>query len=89
MKLHWFRRVGIFFVPISLPGWLILAAGAACAVYAFIDIDSRSHSVSDALMNFVFSVLIIGAVYSLAAYLTGGSGSLQKKDGPGDTPGGS
>ena len=88
MKLHWFKRAGIFFVPISLPGWLILAAGAAWAVYAFIDVDSSSHSVSDTLMNFVFSLLIIGAVYSLVAYLTGGSGSAREKDGP-DSTGGS
>ena len=46
-------------------GWLLLLAGVAYAIYLFIDIDSRSHSVSDTLINFVFNLLIIGAVYSL------------------------
>ena len=70
MKLNWFKREGIFFLPKSMVGWLILVAGIAFAVYSFIDIDSRSHSSSDTLINFVFMLLIIGAVYSLIAYLT-------------------
>ena len=68
MNLPWFKRIGIFFVPVSLIGWLILLCGIAYAVYVFIDIDSRSHSVSDTLINFVFNALIIVAVYSLVAY---------------------
>jgi hypothetical protein len=70
MKLKWFKRDGIIFIPVSVYGWLILTAGLAYAVYSFLDIDSRSHSVSDTLMNFVFRLLIICAVYSLIAYLT-------------------
>jgi hypothetical protein len=68
MNFPWFRRTGIFFVPVSIAGWLILIAGLAFAVYSFMDIDSRSHSSSDTLMNFAFMLLIIGAVYSLIAY---------------------
>jgi hypothetical protein len=70
MKFPWFKRIGIFFIPTTIPGWLILIAGFAFAVYSFIDIDSRSHSNSDTLMNFVFMCLIIGAIYSLIAYAT-------------------
>jgi len=70
MHLPWFKRIGIFFVPTSIIGWLILLAGFAYAVHVCIDLNSRSHSVSDFLINFVFSLLIIGAVYSLIAYLT-------------------
>jgi len=70
MNLPWFKQIGIFFVPISLIGWIVLLWGIAYAVYSFIDIDSRSHSVSDTLMNFVFKLLIIGAVYSLIGFLT-------------------
>ena len=70
MNLHWFKQIGIFFVPISLVGWIVLLAGIAFAVYSFIDIDSRSHSVSDTMMNFVFRLIIIGVVYSLIGYLT-------------------
>ena len=46
-----------------------MLAGIGYAVYVFIDIDSRSHSVSDTLINFVFNLLIIGAVYTLIAFL--------------------
>ena len=70
MNLPWFKRIGIFFIPTSIIGWLILLVGLAYAVYVFIDIDSRSHSVSDTLINFVFHLLIIGAVYSFIAFLT-------------------
>ena len=70
MNLHWFKRIGIFFVPVSLMGWIVLLVGIAYAVFSFIDIDSRSHSVSDTLMNFVFKLLIIGVVYSLIGFLT-------------------
>ena len=70
MKLMWFRRYGIIFLPTSLTGWLIFLAGIAVAVYRFIDIDSRSHSVSDTLINFVFNLLIVCAVYSLIAYFS-------------------
>jgi hypothetical protein len=70
MKLPWFKRSGIFFIPVSIIGWIILLSGLAVAVYIFKDIDSRSHSASDTLINFVFYLLIIGAVYSIIAYLT-------------------
>ena len=70
MKLPWFKRIGIIFFPISAAGWIISVACLAFAVYSFIDIDSRSHSGSDTLINFVFMLLIIAAVYSLIAYLT-------------------
>ena len=70
MKLPWFKRIGIFFIPRSIIGWIMLLSGLIYAVYIFIDIDSRSHSASDTLIKFVFNLMIIGAVYSLIAYLT-------------------
>ena len=70
MKFGWFTRKGFLFVPSSIIGWLILLAAIVCAVYVFIDIDSRSHSVSDTLINFVFNCLIIGAIYSSIGFLT-------------------
>lgn len=70
MKFPWFKRNGIFFIPITIMGWLLLAVGLAYAVYLFIDIDSRSHSVSDTLINFIFNLFILGIVYSLMAFLT-------------------
>lgn len=71
MRLHFFQRRGILFVPIHFIGWLIAAATVAWCVWIFIDIDSRSHSVSDALMNFVFNALIALVVYSLIGWLAG------------------
>jgi uncharacterized membrane protein len=70
MKFPWFKRIGIFFIPASVAGWIILLAGIIFAVFSFLAIDGRSHSVSDTMINFVFMLLIIGAVYSVIAYLT-------------------
>ena len=70
MKLIWFKRNGIIFSPSSIIGWIILLIGIVYSIYSFIKIDSRSHSVSDTLINFVFRLLIIIAIYSLIAFLT-------------------
>ena len=70
MKLQWFIRKGIFFLPASLVGWIIFSATAGYAVYLFIDIDSRSHSVSDTLINWVFNCLILGVGYSVIGFFT-------------------
>jgi surface polysaccharide O-acyltransferase-like enzyme len=70
MKLNWFIRKGIFYLPAAVAGWFIFALAFAYAVYTFIDIDKRSHSVSDTLINFVFNLLIIGLFYTVIAYFT-------------------
>ncbi|SCW76861.1 hypothetical protein [Mucilaginibacter sp. NFR10] len=70
MKLNWFTRKGIVYLPVSIIGWIILIIALAYAVFTFIDIDKRSHSVSDTLINFVFNLLLIGLVYTLIAYFT-------------------
>jgi hypothetical protein len=70
MKSNWFKRKGIIYSPSSIIGWIIFLTGIVYSIYSFIEIDSRSHSVSDTLINFVFRLLIIIAVYSLIAYIT-------------------
>jgi len=70
MNLPWFKRSGIFYIPISIVGWILLLGELAFVVYIFRDIDSRSHSASDTLINFVFYLIVSGAVYSLIALLT-------------------
>ncbi|MFS2189068.1 hypothetical protein ACCC92_20495 [Mucilaginibacter sp. Mucisp84] len=70
MKLTWFTRKGIIYLPVSIIGWIILIIALAYAVFTFIDIDKRSHSVSDTLINFVFNLLLIGLVYTLIAFFT-------------------
>jgi len=68
MNIKWFKRKGILFLPVSLVGWLIALAAIGYCVFLFIDIDSRSHSVSDTLMNFVFNALIVAVAYSIIAF---------------------
>jgi F0F1-type ATP synthase membrane subunit c/vacuolar-type H+-ATPase subunit K len=70
MKMKWFERKGIFFIPVSVIGWLIAGVSIGYCVHLFIDIDSRSHSVSDTLMNFVFNALIVAIVYSVLGFFT-------------------
>jgi hypothetical protein len=70
MKLPWFKRIGVLFIPTTLMGWTILLAAIVYSVYTFLDIDSRSHSASDTLMNFALNLVLIGVVYMLIAFLT-------------------
>jgi len=70
MKLNWFTRKGFIYWPASAIGWVILVITATYAIYTFIDIDSRSHSVSDTMINFVFDLLLIGLIYTIIAYFT-------------------
>ena len=70
MKLPWFKLIGLFFVPRNLAGWLILMIGIAYSVYNFIEIDKKSHSASDTLINFFFRMIIIVAIYYIIAFLT-------------------
>jgi hypothetical protein len=60
MRFPWFKRIGIFFIPVSFTGWTILAVQIGYAIYIFLEIDRKSHSVSDTLMNFIFNMLILG-----------------------------
>lgn len=75
--MKWFQRKGIIFLPVSFAGLIIAGATIAYTVFTFIDIDRRSHSVSDTLINFIFNLLIIAVIYSLLAYI---SGKIQKKE---------
>jgi hypothetical protein len=70
MKPIFFKRIGIFFIPTHIIGWILALLAIACCVYLFIDIDSRSHSGSDTLINFVFNAMIVGVAYSLIAFFT-------------------
>jgi hypothetical protein len=71
INFNWFTRKGIIiYWPASIVGWIIFILAAAYAIYLFIDIDSRSHSGSDTLINWVFNCLIVGVVYSVIGFLT-------------------
>lgn len=51
MKTQWFKRLGWFYVPVSLPGIIISLAALAFCAQVFMAIDRHSHSVSDTLYN--------------------------------------
>ena len=70
MKLPWFKRIGILFIPQNFVVWIIMLIGIIYAIYRFIDIDSRSHSASDTLRPFFINLVIIFSAYTLLAFLT-------------------
>jgi len=70
MKVQWFTRKEGLPLPSSFVGWVIVLAAAAYLVWKFIDIDSRSHSVSDTLMNFAFQGVIVVGIYVIVAFST-------------------
>ena len=70
MKMPWFKRIGLFFIPVAFAGWILLLAALVYAVYEFRVIDRHSHSASDTLMNFAVQLVFIGIVYSVIAFLT-------------------
>jgi hypothetical protein len=49
MKTQWFKRLGWFYIPVSLPGGGITLAALAFCVQVFIAVDRHSHSASDTL----------------------------------------
>ena len=49
MKIQWFKRLGWFYVPASLPGAIITLAVLVFCIQAFVAVDRHSHSVSDTL----------------------------------------
>lgn len=68
--MNWFQRRGFFFVPVARPAWIIFTVIVAYLVFAFLKIDSRSHSISDTLMSWSMHVLVAGLVYTGIAYFT-------------------
>jgi hypothetical protein len=49
MKTVWFKRVGWFYFPASLPGIVITLAALAFCAQVFLAVDRHSHSASDTL----------------------------------------
>jgi hypothetical protein len=49
MKIIWFKRLGWFYLPVSLPGAIITLAALAFCAQVFLAVDRKSHSVSDTL----------------------------------------
>lgn len=49
MKTSWFKRVGWFYWPVSVPGAVICLLAAGFCLTVFRAVDRHSHSASDTL----------------------------------------
>ena len=49
MKTQWFKRLGWFYLPVSLPGTIITLAALAFCVQVFVAVYRHAHSASDTL----------------------------------------
>ncbi|AYL98399.1 hypothetical protein [Mucilaginibacter celer] len=70
MKLNWFTRKGIIYLPVSIIGWVILTIAVTYAAIASVIIGKHSNSVGDMLINAIFNLLLSGLAYTLIAYFT-------------------
>ncbi len=60
--MPWFRRVGWFHVPISVPGAIVTVGALAFCVQVFWAVDRNSHSVTDTLYGvypFIIPTLLL------------------------------
>ena len=71
MKARWFKRIGWFYVPVSVCGALVCVLAALFCVIVFIAVDRHSHSVSDTVYGvfpfFVCTFLLVDWVGSRTA----------------------
>jgi hypothetical protein len=49
MKAKWFKRLGWFYVPVSVPGAVVFLLAILFCLTVFSAVDRHSHSVSDTL----------------------------------------
>jgi len=47
MKNAWFKRIGWFYAPVSVPGVVIALAALGFCAQVFLAVDRHSHSASD------------------------------------------
>jgi hypothetical protein len=66
MKTTWFRKKGIFFVPISIVGIFLYLFTIAFCINVFLAVDRNSHSNSDTLYGvFPFFVSAFTILYCI------------------------
>lgn len=72
-KKVWFRakNYGWGWYPVTWQGWVILAGYIFLMVKTFEDIDSKSHSASDTMLNFLPRVFVLTVVLIIICFLTG------------------
>ncbi len=49
MKARWFKRIGWFYVPVSIPAAIVSLLAILFCVTVFTAVDRHSHSVTDTL----------------------------------------
>jgi len=52
VPVYWLRRIGWFYWPVHVFGWLTTLAALAFVVQVFVAIDRQSHSATDTLYHF-------------------------------------
>lgn len=57
MKYPWFKKFGWFYLPVSIPGTIILVFFLLFCVHIFLAVDRHAHSVSDTLYG-IFPYLV-------------------------------
>lgn len=73
---YWFKPARFWgwfaaYYPVSWPGWVISLALLALAVFVFLSVDAKSHSVSDTLIGAVVPLVAIGILFDVACRLKG------------------
>jgi hypothetical protein len=63
MKTNWFKRFGWFYLPVSVPGALVVLLALLFCLTVFQAVDRHSHSASDTLYGvfpfFVCTFLLV------------------------------
>lgn len=48
-RIVWFKEFGLFYLPVSVAGWLLSLLSFAFCIHIFVFMDSRAHSGTDLL----------------------------------------
>jgi len=68
MKIVWYKRNGIVFIPVSVIGVVLYILTVAFCITVFIAVDRNSHSVSDTFYGiFPYFVSAFTVLYWIAA----------------------
>lgn len=74
MNNEWFKRIGWFHLPVSMPGGVAAVGALAFCVNVFIAIDRHSHSNTDTLYGVFPFFVCTFLMYDWLARNTGGKG---------------
>lgn len=62
-KKIWFRSRGLSFVPCAWQGWVFFFIYLAMVIFAAVNANYNSHSVSDTLVSTAFRFLALTAIF--------------------------